>query len=49
MRLHNLKYIEKVADTIGSLTHDQSHGAESTSDGSTTKYSISEDSENVNT
>ena len=33
-------YIEKVADGIGSLTHSQSRGAESTSDASTTVYSI---------
>ena len=42
MRFHNLKYIEKVADNIGSLTYDQSHSAESTSDASTTAYSISD-------
>ena len=40
MRFHNLKYIEKVADNIGSLTH--KNGAETTSDVSTTTYSISD-------
>ena len=33
---------KKVADNIGSLTHGQSRGAESTSDVSTTKYSIAD-------
>ena len=42
-RFHNLKYIEKVADSIGSLTHgSKAHGAESTSDVSTTTYSVSD-------
>lgn len=40
-RLHNLKYIEKVADNIGSLTRNK-NGAESTSNVSTTVYSISD-------
>ena len=39
MRFHNLKYIEKVADNIGSLTADKQH-AESASDVSTTNYSV---------
>lgn len=42
MRFHNLKYIEKVANDIGSLTHKRSYGAESTSDASTTMYSIAD-------
>lgn len=42
MRFHNLKYIEKVADNIGSLTHDKNHSAESTNDVSTTTYSIAD-------
>ena len=41
-RFHNLKHIEKEADNIGSLTHDESRGAESTSDVSTTVYSIAD-------
>ncbi len=40
MRFHNLKYIEKVAENIGSLTADKQR-AESASDVSTTNYSIS--------
>lgn len=40
MRFHNLKYIEKVAENIGSLTADNQR-AESTNDVSTTSYSIS--------
>lgn len=42
MRFYNLKHIEKVADNIGSLTHDLNHGAESASDVSTINYSISD-------
>lgn len=41
MRFHNLKYIEKVADNIGSLTADNQH-AESASDVSTTIISVSD-------
>ena len=41
-RFHNLKYIEKVADSIGSLTPDTSLDAESTNDASTTNYSLSD-------
>ena len=41
-RFHNLKYIEKVADSIGSLTPDTSLDAESTNDASTTIYSVSD-------
>ena len=41
MRFHNLKYIEKVADDVGSLTHNN-YGAETTSDVSTTIYSIAD-------
>ena len=40
MRFHNLKHIQKVADNIGSLTH--KNGAETTSDVSTTKYSVAD-------
>lgn len=39
-KFHNLKYIEKVADNVGSLT--RFRGAESTNDVSTTDYSISD-------
>ena len=43
MRFHNLKYIEKVADNIGSLTRgNYARGAESTNDVSTTIYSIAD-------
>ena len=43
MRFHNLKYIEKVADNIGSLTRrNNARGAESTNNVSTTVYSISD-------
>ena len=43
MRFYNLKYIEKVADNIGSLTRrNNARGAESTNDVSTTVYSISD-------
>ena len=48
-RFHNLKYIQKVADNIGSLTRDLSHDAESTNDASTTTYSISDLFNFVNT
>lgn len=48
-RFHNLKYIKKVADNIGSLTRDLSHDAESTNDASTTTYSISDLFNFVNT
>ena len=48
-KFHNLKYIEKVADNIGSLTRDLSHDAESTNDASTTTYSISDLFNFVNT
>ena len=41
-RFHNLRYIEKVADSIGSLTRNNSYGAESTNDASTTIYSIAD-------
>ena len=41
-RFHNLAYIEKVADNIGSLTHERNHGAESTSDVSTTAYTVAD-------
>ena len=43
MRFYNLKYIEKVADNIGSLTRrNNARGAESTNDVSPTIYSISD-------
>ena len=47
-RTYSLKYIEKVADNIGSLTHDTNHGAETTNDVSSTKYSIADLYEFVN-
>lgn len=43
MRFHNLKYIEKVADNISSLTRkNKAYGAESTNDVSTTAYSVAD-------
>ncbi|MBQ2902813.1 MAG: hypothetical protein IJE48_00290 [Clostridia bacterium] len=42
-RFHNLKYIEKVAENIGSLTDEnKARHAESTNDVSTTKYSVAD-------
>ena len=41
-RFHNLRYVEKIADNIGSLTHNQSRGAESTNDVSAIKYTVAD-------
>ncbi len=39
-RFHNLKYIKKIADNIGSLTRGTNRDAESTNDESAIKYNI---------
>ncbi len=40
-KFYNLKYIEKVVNSIGSLTHEnEARGAESTNDTLTTNYNI---------